>query len=533
MKLFNFFFIKAKLRHKKKIVKLFALLGYKLNSYHSLSVRVKNILSDRTDEVIEYNQFVPSAMRHPVKNLRVGYWKLSPEFIRSLSIVDNCDFFGDVNKYEFLEFYFPLDLSDEYPGLVSSLGSWHEVIEGTLNPSGRSIWLFPKNSNPLCLKIDTLQLINRQFFSERALLAGGVIHSVAATNYLKSDCFSANEDRGGNIFFNFNYKKEGPKRYTYLLREYDFEKLNILRDDFLIPIVALLSPEFWSNQKLKSSMGIRKSAVDFLSEDFARCFADLIKNSLMNTFLHYEVHQQNLSLHMRRGVGVKLIYHDLQDTVFDTVTYLLHQVSLHGLSQIESHYSYIARFQKNLVLNAHGHLLTHNRATREYFTVVSIYRRYLRNFGGYNKSLNYFLNSDNNTGQYFADKSFESNVLKYLNFTEDVLKVDDVYFKNEQEKQFLQGDLFWSINRFHRLMQKDLLKNFIQAVQSAEVEKKEIDPALFESMLKTSTTLYSSGFPINVAYIDFSLISKMVAVFEDRVLLITYKGEEFLILRFY
>ena len=44
MTFFKKFFRNPKAHHKKEIIRLFALLGYKLNSYHSLKLKVRNLL---------------------------------------------------------------------------------------------------------------------------------------------------------------------------------------------------------------------------------------------------------------------------------------------------------------------------------------------------------------------------------------------------------------------------------------------------------------------------------------------------------
>jgi len=531
MSIFKKLFQESKLRHKKEIVKLFSLLGYKLNSYHSLAVKVNNLISSKQENVIVYNQFVPSYMRHPIERLRVGYWRLEATDLKKIKSVISFDFFGDTKKYPYVEFYFPLDLSAEYPGLLEALSDPQEMLEGHLNPSGRSIWVLPEKRNPVCLKIDTIQLNNRRFFSERVLLPRGVEHSIFATDYLKHQIYNCSEDRGGNIFFNYNYSDGTPKRYTYLLREFDFKKLGICRNDFLIPVVAILSTEFWSNAELLHNIEIKKSATEFLAEDFAKCYADLIRNSLDKTFLHFEMHQQNLSLHMRNGNAVKIIYHDLQDSVFDPITYFLKQCSENGFKNINQYYDFILSFQKTSALNVHGHLLLHDQVTREYFTVTSIYRRYLRNFGGYNKSLNYFINSIRNQGEYFLDRSFECQILKYLAFEGQNLNLNEEVFNSKKDKGFLENDLFWSIHHYHAVLQKKLFDQFKHAILNSKQRVKEIDVSKLESMLKTTVTICSTGFPTNISNIDFSAVTKVIDVFNERILLVTYENKDFLLIR--
>lgn len=540
-RLFHSAFHSARQRHRHKVIESFALLGYKLNSYHFFPATIRNLLTDQDEQVVIHNQFVPSEIRHATRSLKVGFWRIRAERLRNFACVASADFFGDSTILNgLIDFYFPLDLTDEYPSFTQQLGAPDQVIDGILNPSGRSIWLCPQGGEPVCLKIDTLQLEKRRYFSERALLPLGAMHSISVSNYLNDDIYAATEDRAANIVFRFAYTDGQPKRYTYLLRSYDFKKLDIRNYDFLVPMVALLSPDLWSNEALVKSLDITRSAVDLIEGDLASCFAALIKNSLSRTFLHFEVHQQNLSLHLRKGRGVKLIYHDLQDTVFDTVTYFLDQFQRRGFKEVAAYYHQAAIFQKTNFLNSHGYVLLEGRPTREYFTVVTAYRRYLRNFGIYNKTLSYFVNlaKQQATGEahdplrYLADKTFEARVLRVLDFSESDLRIDEVDFTDENEKQFLTNDLFWSIQRFHQVFQKNRLQHFIETVHRDNLPSEEIATTSLKTLLQTKTTVASNGFPVSVTDITEGKIKRVRGFYENRVLLVTYGNEDYLLVVF-
>lgn len=503
-------------------IKVMALLGYNYNSFHQLTYRSRDLLDGEMRDLVVINQFIAANKRHPTDRLDVGRWRLPVSGLyRRLAELRSFELYGEAGG-DVLDFYFPLDLGDEYERLFECLGPPEKTDRGILTPSGRSIWVLSEDRAPVCLKVDTMQLRQRKFFSERLLGEQGLRHTMNVTAHLHAEDNIFTEARGASFTFGYPDPDGRPMQYNFLIRELRPEAVGLRPDDSLVPVVALLSEKLWAEPALLKSLGLPSSPARFLIEDFARALAAMIRNSLDRTFVHFEIHQQNLTLLVREKRGEKLLYHDLQDTVLDPVSLFLDRLKQCGGAEIGRHYAEVYGMQRQVCLNSHGHLVTHDFSTKEHFNIVSLYRRYLRNFGHYTRTYNFFAGED-----YVNGRDFETAVLRHLNFTSAELETT--------APPELAQDLFWHIDRYQRRRQRRELASALAAYrQSCPGPADRVSPEELLTLLgrEDMRVIHSGEFPVHIRLIDAEQLTEIENVYHRKVFFARYAGEPVLLLLF-
>lgn len=517
------------LSEKHTFLKIYAELNQNFNGYYQQPYELTNLLDGKTYSLLINNQFLSVRQKFTQGNLKIGYWSIETKILQSCLGVTQTSFMGSFAGSEKIDFFLPQDLFDVFPTLIEKIGYPSRYYEGILTPSGRSIWVFGAGLDPICLKIDTFNLDEIKNFNYRRLELHHAEHSLAASNFLKAETNIFQEDAALSIQFDAGAVPSKQTHYTYLVRSLDCKKVQVQPGkDFLVPMYVLVSKEFWQNQNLLQLLGLHKiNPKDFFANEIAQGFAQLIRNSLDKSYLHFELHQQNISVHFRQGRFVKLIYHDLLDTVFDSVSYFLKTLTENKVSidSLKSAYGEVRQMQKKSFFNAHGDLQKKNSKFFA-FTVTSLYRRYLRNFGDYTKIYNVYSGDD-----YLNARKFEAFVLKNLNFTDAELGISDE--TNENNIDFLRHELFWCIDRYHEVKQGRMLKNvFDQLCSLSETQNSTNGIDLLKQKLDSSFVSCSDAIPFDLEMIDFAKISQLQFLFENRMALGLYGNRPFLLLFF-
>ncbi|MBC7740665.1 MAG: hypothetical protein H7061_00610 [Bdellovibrionaceae bacterium] len=427
--------------NQNEIIQVYTQLLSNFNGYYEFASQAKNLIDGTTYTFTVNNQFLTVRQKFPASRISISHWKVTRDLLTTpFAFADKAKFLG-THEGE-IDFYIPSHVIDLFPAL-GALGPAHTVYEGALGLSGRSIWVFRPGLAPICLKIDTLRYPTAMAFNQRRLDLSDIEHSLqinAELSHLKN-LFT--EDHGVSIEFDPNQVTSKQTHYGYLVRLLDFDKTNIEKSDFLIPMTALVSDDFYKNTKLLASMQLENLNVSTLfSVDLPRALATLIRQSFLSS-IHFELHQQNLTAHFRKGRFIKLIYHDLLDVVIDPICFLADRLRLQSSSALELH-EQLEKLSTTAFFNLQDEMQVAANETHK-FTVTSFYRRYLRNFGNYSRTYNHLLKKE-----YFLGLEFESKLLEALNFTETELQTNNF---NHPQAEFLKKQLFWCLQRFHQNQQ--------------------------------------------------------------------------------
>jgi len=505
---------------QNEILRLFAELTQKFNSYYQLSYKFTDYLDGKTHELILNNQFLPVTMKFPENSQRVFQWRVQKSRLSQIPNLQSLELLGSLANLDEFDFFIPEDFQPIFPEIFQALGTPEQILESILTSSGRSLWVFHPQAKirPFSLKIDTGDIRLPKKFSSRILSLGQLRHALETDEWLQDDSFIFHENRGIHLKFPPTPPND-ERNYVYLVRELNFARSEIEKTDFIIPLQALLSNEFWQNHELRHALGLAgKKPAAFLAQELAPSFARLIRHSLDETFTHFEVHQQNLSAHIRDGRIVKLLYHDLTDTVFDPVGFFLNQMEKKKQTPQQA-YERIRKIHADVFFMSQGLFQNDFPAI---FTVSSFYRRYLRNFGDYPKIFNFFSHDD-----YISSRRFETLILNSLNFTRQELGLTKELIANEK---FLTHDLFWCLNRYLSIQQKRMLEKIYESLRerASEAGVERCLP-LFLNRIKSHRGFKTASLPFQSDF-QVSEVSELYSLFEDRVFFGVYQSRKFLMI---
>jgi hypothetical protein len=405
---------------------------------------------------------------------------------------------------------------------------------GIITSSGRTFWVGWHNqtylTQPLSFKIDTLDVLTaRDYINYRRLSPEDAKLAVLVNDLLERIHKEKNNLRN---FLNESVglyiqsqKADSTHRYVTLERYIDFKKCSVLKGDYLIGMQVMLSPDFWKTQENLKIFEIASANMRFFfTEHLARGFADLIKNSIENTFLHFEIHQQNLTCHLRKGKLQKILVHDLQDVIFDPVSFLFsyeYKDWPEKLKQISDLYK--VRFfnfygEQRLNISVHSH----------YFVPATFYRRYFRNFGNYTRIYNQSAGED-----YLFSRKLESIVVQQLGYTDEDLDLADTEghkIKTSPGYSFLSEHLFWVISRRIRVKQQRLFEQAFKYQHSAEALcEKEMQE--LTGRAQREVCFFSANIPDRTSLPDCS-IQKAYCMFQDKIYLLLLESGQFAALVF-
>ncbi|MBC7465546.1 MAG: hypothetical protein H7256_06095 [Bdellovibrio sp.] len=505
-----------------EILELLSQLSKTFNSYYEVNYKLRDLIDQKVHALTITNQFLPVTLNFPEASSAVARWMVDENVFQTQSFLKSFKRLGQNSHLQTFDFYLPVDFFSLFPELIASLGSPQEICKGHLTSSGRSIWVFPKKQVPLCLKVDTYDFVLPKKYNSRINRVAQIDHSLKMSQYLQDEDNIFSENDGLTLTFDTFIEDKVPKTYSYLVRTLDFKKCNVERKDLILPMQTVVATDFWNDLELRKYLKLQdRTVVDFFMNDVAKAFAELLRNALTKSFVHFELHQQNLSVVVRNGRGVKLLYHDLLDSVFDPIGYFLNHLHV-GCKNASKLLQKIADIDATTFFNCHGTLETNKK--RKLFTVVSIYRRYIRNFGDYTKIFNMFSGED-----YCLSLKFETCILKYLSFSDAELGLSNQKIDNQD---FLTQQLFWSIDAFHRTQQHQLLqRSFAQLLELATPQSdSDMVRTLFEDLIFRETCFVSCHFPISLDFYVSKKLQSIHSLWNHRVFIGTYDSQMFIII---
>jgi hypothetical protein len=306
----------------------------------------------------------------------------------------------------------------------------------------------------------------------------------------------------------------------------DFSLSKIGIRDFLLPMHALGSKEFWKQKELLKVLEIKSPPHIFFEEQIAPCLADMIKNSINCTCMHFEAHMQNMSLQIRKGKAVKFIYHDLQDVMFDPVIYFCNhilKVNSKNTSQlekaIEESYEVIDNFQLSRTINSQGERVNDSARGYETYTVVSFWRKYIRNLGDYTRIYNFFKGDD-----YFSGRRFEAAILRHLNFSNDDLD-------GNKNRENMKQHLFWCLDKYYKRLNNSKVSAAVERMAPI-IEKKEIlNLKEFTAKIQYYQYVTSGHFPTRPELVESNLIAEIRDLKDGKIFYFKYDSKDVLLIK--
>ena len=200
---------------------LYAKLLTKFNSYHEFPFQINDLITNEEKKIVVYNQFLPPSMRTKDIEIQIAVYPMNSIGWGKIPDLNDFKIISENENVRPSHFLIPVKLFPEYPGLQEFLGKPLEIANGIMSGSGRSIWCFGKYFSPVCIKIDTMQLSDRQFFLERSLSLESLRHSIKITDFLKNESNFLSESTGVHLRFNYLDSEHRQKNYTYLERRFD------------------------------------------------------------------------------------------------------------------------------------------------------------------------------------------------------------------------------------------------------------------------------------------------------------------------
>jgi hypothetical protein len=251
---------------------------------------------------------------------------------------------------------------------------------------------------------------------------------------------------------------------------------------------------------------------------------------------------QNLTLHLRGGKGVKFIYHDLQDVLFDPTMYFCNRI-LKTKSQnpdqidkaIREAFLAIDDMQMTRTINSQGERVLDRVKGSESSTVVSFWRRYIRNLGDYTRIYNLLAGDD-----YFLERKFEEYVLNHLDLTpEDLGLADDALTATTvantssaiNTTNVLKKHLFWCLDRYYTKQNDTKVKETFEVLKVLSAEKENLSLKDFSFKLQNFQYVASGHFPTRTELVNKDLISNIVDLHDGKVFLFHYDSKPVILIK--
>lgn len=532
---------------QRKLTEIMAKLAVEYNSYYQRIYTFRELLLQEPMQLLVSTQFVEGRVRFKhASALPVLAWETDFETLQKMDLkyieIFKSQFSPKNSKVRIL---IPEPLAEHFEEIITSLKSFESTLQskgsvwsqlknsirfqrdvGIITSSGRSFWVgwhaATSFERPFCFKIDTLEILTaRDYINYRRLSPEDAKLAVLINDLLEKILQEKNNHKN---FLNENLavhlqsqKTDHTRRYVTLERQIDFKRCNIQRGDFLIGMQVLLSPDFWQTKKNLRVIGIRGTNLgDYFSEHLVRGFAELIRNSVEHTFLHFEIHQQNLTCHLRKGHLQQILVHDLQDTIFDPVSFLMSSARAQWPEKLKQ----ISQLYKVRFFNFYGEQRLNIKNHSHYFVPGSFYRRYFRNFGNYTRIFNQASGED-----YLFSRKLEALVVRQLNYSEEELGLDGPEGKKIKDARnylFLREHLFWIISRRIWVKQQKMLEQIF----ACDHEKNILNDTEQQALIlraQREVCFFSANLPDRMNLTRCQIL-KTYRLFEDKIYFLLLKN---------
>lgn len=492
------------LRQRNQNLHLYALLCSKFNSQIPETRTFRNLLNQKTYSVFFKKPYVPTSEKYGNLERTVGEWPLN-RLSGQLHV-------NVIGKADMPSFYYPLDLLELEPEIKLILGKPRHVHTAYLLSSGRSLMVIPEKSEAFTLKIGTSAYSGLKAYSMRLLNENNIHFCSLISDYCGRFHPLFPEKSGASVSSEVSVDQTHQLSLTAMIRKPTLP--SVRANDYLVPITAFFSERFWSQKDLLQDLGINLKSRSDMFDKLAQLLAVQIETSFQKSFMHFQAHQQNLTLLIRHGQIVELINHDLTDTLYDPVTHLLHTLCANTSSsnrlqkdQLSSLYEFqytLARFYN---INLHGQLIV-PESNQSGFSVLSYYLRFLHNLGEFSVYHQFFTGRDD----------FYQQLCHHLKIGDDSQKTTGSAF------------FFRQLDCLHREIQNTYLNNLARAVFAGDFKK--MNSADVARLIQTSRTVSSYGFPPHIRDLQPESISQARDLYSGRVIFCFYDEKPCLLICF-
>lgn len=516
---------------RRDLLAVLAKLGVNYNSYYSRIYEFTDLSLKKNLRLNVTTQFFEPRVRFKQTTMPVQLWEIDRDLLPELG-------FAAAGVYRAphwperrsVTLYLPEALLAVFAGLEKKLtealsqpanrGRIHRrIVEGTLTSSGRSFWIPEAPRAPVCVKIDTFDVRGvAEFLNNRRLDPGDVQLACLLTDYLRRAGLRNYFDEGRGIYIQPAAEEY---RYVALERTLDFAATGVRRGDYLVPMQAVASDDFWANSANRALFGLgAQTPGGFFKEQLVREFARLIRNSVENTFLHFEIHQQNLTCHLRRGRLQKLLVHDLQDVVFDPVSYLFSPAKAGGPGTWAEKLAFIGQLYRKRFFNFYGEPRLDIAKHNHYFVPSSFYRRYFRNFGNYTRLYNKACGED-----YLASRELETRLAEELGYSDAELGLTEEV-TSHPDFAFLRRNPFWVIERRVEAQQRGFLRQRFKEMESGLRSLSALEVGELALRAQRESCIYSGNLPFRAEDFPAVKITAAYEAFRDQVYFLILDGGE-------
>jgi hypothetical protein len=411
-----------------------------------------------------FNWFLPPAIQFPNGfRSQIGEWRLERSKIAEKEIEIE-EYGNPVFGNDIIRIFIPKTQNTEWTFLEKALGRPAALHQGFLTPSGRSFWVLAEDGETFGLKFHVEETSDSNAIIKKWLDPVMIKNTIETDRLLKSEKEAMQENYG--CFFNIR-SGENKIAIGYIFREFKWDLIDVKIKDVFLPLTALLSQAFWSLKELLQHLELpsQNKMKDWIVGEMAPHFADVLYQSIFETGLHPEMHQQNLTVHLGEGRIQNLIYQDLQDCLYDPVTrFLIANTSIGPDTDKES-------LETRRLIALPGEILTPDNKDKLCVQIADWWRRWVRIFGRYDRIIN-FLSGDD----LFATSPFEDAVVRHLK-----TKCEEAGLQTRETDNM---DLYQIISWAQFSFQQERLQNIIN---NSELTNAHEIPPLFERGCSLST----------------------------------------------
>ncbi len=352
----------------------------------------------------------------------------------------------------------------------------------------------------------------------RFLSVRNILNCIEMNRLAKKSHYIFQEASGGVVYNKISTRLTAQNELTYLIRTFDLDTANFGSDTILLPLTTVLSSHFWASSDLLKSLNLTGDKNELLFQSLAEKLSDNTCTSLTESFMHFMAHQQNLCIAVEKGKVRALIYQDLHDTLFDTISFLLEQINSKGLADIEELYSELYDSAKVSDINLNNQMLFPG-ASRSGGDILAYYLRFYKYLSRYDF---YFarLSPIKNLFGFMAERIYND---KRLDAIREQIIDDDALSANRK-------NLFWLIDRAHYLLEKQKIESLQLNLNFTELRKLTAEEVYFT--LSKSRIICSRDFPLHLIDVETQKIESAYDLYNGRIIFVIYDGKPCLLISF-
>lgn len=403
--------------------------------------------SARQRSVLMHNWFLPPKLQFPLGfKTEIGQWNINPKVLANHADFHIREYGKRPHCFPTTVLFLPKTLKEHWDLLTLHLGPPEKIYTGYLTPSGRSFWVLGSPHMAFGLKFHVTTDANTDAILNRTFDKKMIENTVETSLLLKDYPDAISEDYG--LFLEVK-KSDSIMEFGFAYRNFKWDLLQPQMKDIFLPMPVLLSHSFWKAKEVLRQLSLPD--VDdphlrpWFAEQLAASMSSILTTALFETGLHPEVHQQNLTVHLRNGEFINLIYHDHQDCLQDPITRFLLQ---NNVEMDDLNFSSL-RIKRQLALP--GEILTPDNRDKLFVSLSDWWRRWLRVFGRYDRILNILWSEDP-----FRDSLFEDSLTRKL---KSHLQNMGLALEHSEENSGLYAWIAYAQYHF----QQKLLRQFLKA----------------------------------------------------------------------